>query len=644
MCQPTGTTNGLHPRTYSMALQGFKTLPERLRVYIKFLFKIFPKYMLSAMSSKHQPNPRKRPIDQVTPEFPCLPIISMPATVEFAYKSQKALESVGISPNATSLFLPLISPHKLQQRFCVGDDDSVFVVMRNAYSKLKDELDNLNYRKYSGIYVRGPVGVGKSYLLYILAAQYHLDRKTYRVTYINDCKAWRPDRYGYLLKELVMTFYNDSIDGKSIVEWCEAVVGSEKEEKMMMMMEALINYIHAKKFHWVVICDQHNALYNPFVVKDFPFIIIDYLSNNCGTNIKVVISASANNEGYPTEMKGWHTHDISSHRFVDSEFKEWCEHYLLKDNKKVNHESEEAVDALYLTGGVPYELDLLWKQPSESLHGKTLFYRKERVRDMSSSHGKFYKTLVDKERMNLEECISRMALGLSPPEILVGMDRQLFDIVLDDDNEQVINALNPIARRALLGYHGVGLITSLRFVAELVLKGIDYTNSMKGKISEMYITTILELSLRFSFPIRKIANINTDTLKMQNIEIKAVIHFSSNKLPPKSSFKSTVTTLFVPDSPNYPRFDFFLWDSERQILMGFQVTVRKPFINHPKMSNAQEWQRFCFGNSKQTVMELYWIVPKRCIGADFESVKEDYVVFFEDLANDFPALLKLVLQ
>ena len=69
-------------------------------------------------------------------------------------------------------------------------------------------------------------------------------------SYINDCKAWRTDRYGYLLKELVMTFYNDSIDGKSIVEWCKDVFGSELEEKMMM--EALINYIRAKKFHWIV--------------------------------------------------------------------------------------------------------------------------------------------------------------------------------------------------------------------------------------------------------------------------------------------------------------------------------------------------------------------------------------------------------
>ena len=73
------------------------------------------------------------------------------------------------------------------------------------------------------------------------------------------------------------------------------------------------------------------------------------------------------------------------------------------------------------------------------------------------SHSKFYKTLADKERGNLAQCVSRMALELSPPEGLVGMDRQLFDIVLNDENERVISALNPIARRAILAYHGVGL-------------------------------------------------------------------------------------------------------------------------------------------------------------------------------------------
>ncbi|XJO77866.1 hypothetical protein BDV3_002391 [Batrachochytrium dendrobatidis] len=376
-------------------------------------------------SNKHQPNLGKRPHSEVTPEFPSLPSLSFAAVQEFAGKSQEALVSVQESlvgatfPGSSSLFLPLISPHQLQQRFNVADDDSVLVVIRKSYPLLKSEIISLNNKKYSGIYVRGPVGVGKSYLLYLLASEYRLNRPYYRVTYINDCKSWRTDPYGYLLEELVTTFYTDFVDNKSIVDCCEIVASSEKEKMMM-----------------------------------FPFSIIDYIAINRGSNIKVVISASANNEGYPTEMKGWQTHDISSHRFDDDEFKVWCDHYELETIGKVNPESEQAVDALYWTGGVPYELDLLWKQPKMTLVEKTLEYREKRVEEMAESHGKFCDKLSEEKKLNLKECISRMAFRMVPPEINVGMDRQLFDIVSDEHGAKIITALNPVARRSLLAYHG----------------------------------------------------------------------------------------------------------------------------------------------------------------------------------------------
>ena len=614
--------------------------------------------MLSAMSSaKHQPKSVKRLISDVEPEFPSLPTsLNFPAVQEFARKSQEALVSVKKSlqidvlfPGHPSIFLPLLSPHRLQQRFNVADDDSVLVVIRKSYPLLKSEIISLNNKNSSGIYVRGPVGVGKSYLLYLLAAEYRLDRQSFRVTYINDCKTWRLDGFGYILGELVTTFYDDVINEKSVVEWCQDVTGSDKDEKMLKMINALIFYVHYKKLQWIVICDQHNALFNPSVVKVFPFSIIDSISSHRGSNIKVVISASANNEGYPTEMRGWQTHDISSHRFDEDEFKVWCDHYHLESIGKVDPESEEAVNALFWTGGVPYELDLLWKQPKVTLVEKTMMYREERVKEMAKNHRKFYGSLEDKDKPNLDECISRMALSMAPPRIDVGMDRQLFDIVSSESGEQIISALNPVARDALITYHGQSLLTSLGLAAELILKGKEFPNAIKGKISEMYITTVLELSQLFPFRFRKIKDIAKiglpgDSFKLMSIEIKSVVHFLTNKLPPKVSFRKDVTTLFVPDSPNYPRFDFFIWDSDRLLLMGFQVTVLNPFYDHPKMTNLKLWQTFCFGKSKQTRMELYWVVPKCCVGKKTDSVVNDSIILFDDLVSYFPALGKLVLR
>ena len=105
---------------------------------------------------------------------------------------------------------------------------------------------------------------------------------------------------------------------------------------------------------------------------------------------------------------------------------------------------------------------------------------------------------------NLEECISRMALGMSPPEIDIGMDRQLFDIILDEDGQQIITALNPVARRAMLAHHGEGLLTSLSMVAEIVLSDLEYTNDVKGRVLEKYLLATMEINKSFSFDFKKL--------------------------------------------------------------------------------------------------------------------------------------------
>jgi hypothetical protein len=562
------------------------------------------------------------------------------------------MESIGGFPTKPqALLLPLISPHKLQYRFTFKEDESVHFIMRRSYTSLKEQVLGLDCRKYNGIYVRGPVGVGKSHSLFLLAAELRMKRNEgYRVTYINDCASWKSKTYDYILRELITTFYDDVIKEKSIVEWCYLVRGAEKEEKTMQILLALVDYVALNKLQWIIICDQHNAFYARSVVVDqFPFNIIDTLAKISVVNIKVLISASANNEGYPTEMKGWYTYDIQSRMFDDDEFKAWCDHYLLQNNVQVDPKSDTAVEALYWTGGVPYELSLLWGQPKETLQEKTALYRTQRLIEFRENHSKFYRKLEDIERQNLRECITRMALGLSPPETITGMDRQLFDIIQDDNGDALITALNPIARRALLGYHGLSLTDSLGMVAELVLKRGDYTNDTKGRIVEKYIVTLLELSRLFTFSYRKTTNngLSQRVANKHTIEITDIVRFPGMTIPIASSFNPRVTSLFIPECSNYPGFDFFLWESKRKVLMGFQITLQKPFTSHRKMNgagdNCQRWKELCFGDSNHKGMELYWIIPRSCVGTNTAEVK-DYVILLDELHDTFPALRKLDLQ
>ena len=390
--------------------------------------------MISAMSTKHQPNPRKRPLEEGTPEFPptsSLTLEEIESCLEFAKKSQLAIPPISIT--LKSVFLPLISPHSLQNRFNVDDDDSVFVIIRKSYFSLKNQVESLDLEEFSGIYIRGPVGIGKSYLLYLLAAEYRMNRSSYRVTYVNDCAKWIRRFEFFLLEELIITFYDDTIKGKSISEWCQAVLDSDNEEKMTKkMIASLVDYVETNHITWIVIFDQHNALFDPPVNKDFPFNLINTLADIRGTNVKVIISASAKNEGYPNEIKGWLTHDLLSHRYDDSEFQEWCDHYLLEDNVKVNPDSEEALEALLWTGGIPFELKLLWKQPEKSFAEKIDSYRENRVEEMILSHEKFEESLSDTKKQSLKECVSRMALGLPTPVGRGKIDRQLLEITKDE--------------------------------------------------------------------------------------------------------------------------------------------------------------------------------------------------------------------
>jgi hypothetical protein len=309
----------------------------------------------------------------------------------------------------------------------------------------------------------------------------------------------------------------------------------------------------------------------------------------------------------------------------------WCNHCLLDGEEKVDYESDEAQDAFFWTGGIPYKLDLVWEQPRKGLIEKTVVYRKERVREMMISHAKFCDELCEVRKKHLNDCISRMALQLSP-ELFIRMDRQLFDIIKDENGHKLITALNAVAHRALLGYHSKECLTCLCLVAERALETDDYSNNNK-RIIEMYIKTILKVTKEFSFQSKKI--MNTKIIKVnpniETITITDIVHFSGNKLPIPNSFNRKASTLFTRNSGNYPGFDFYIWNSFEKVLMAFQVTVMQPFTSHPKIDgvceNCKSWLNFCFGELVQKPIEIYWIIPEISIGKTNNFKDRPYCAF-----------------
>jgi hypothetical protein len=287
------------------------------------------------------------------------------------------------------------------------------------------------------------------------------------------------------------------------------------------------------------------------------------------------------------------------------------------------------------------------------LEGKVASYRKARVAEFMGRHGKYFQSINGNARLkeSLKKCVSHMALGLIPPPDIGGMDRQLFDITVDGNGRDIIAAINPIAREALLTSNCAEVLSSLEEVARMVLKDELYENDMKGRVIERYLTTHMELQMAFTFKAtsgRKTRSRNS-TSKEVTVKFAKVIRFSGSKLPPQYSFYRAHSTLFVPVSPKYPAFDFFIWDAKQKRLLGFQVTVRQPYTEHRPMDgedteeNRENWQRLCFGDSgTKQAMSLYWIIPKDSLPTNSPVEMKGAIILFDALYGTFPVLAQFV--
>ena len=111
-------------------------------------------------------------------------------------------------------------------------------------------------------------------------------------------------------------------------------------------------------------------------------------------------------------------------------------------------------------------------------------------------------------------------------------------------------------------------------------------------------------------------------------------------------FNRLKSTLFVPKSPNYPGFDFFIWDPSGSELMAFQITIKKPFISHKTTvdgtsENCELWLSFCFGgDSVRKPMKVFWIIPTSCV-KKAKVFQGHATILVEDLYDEFPSLKRL---
>ena len=543
------------------------------------------------------------------------------------------------SNSGNFFMLPKITPFALQSRFCVVDD-CVNVMLRASYFDLRDAILVAHHAQATkGLYVTGPIGVGKSFLLYLFAAEYRMSRAAY-ITYINDCSLWRNDPIQYLVKELVVSFgsvQSSELDIPTMAEEVLALFVSGKNTNGALgnMIQKIYSYVCKTGKRWFVVIDQLSALYSVVpVAHEFPFNIIDVL--NIKAQVTVVLSASANNEGYPLKVKKYGTYTMSSNRYIENEYSQWCRQ---NGYDPTNHIMDEAY---FWSGGVPLELDEFHRTDAESSEGKLAKFVSKRILYIGEIHTQFVDNIATSQGgriANLIDCIVRLRLDIEPPPLLTGMDKQLMCII-----SRKICALNPLCHEVLLECHPQHIQEPLNYVTSSVLSDVtNYTNDTKGRILENYLISMTKVKKEYYFSAqmkvgRKIIN-STFSGK-----ISKVVWFQGKSLPTASLFSKGQTTLFVPIISNYPSLDYFIWESKERKLFAVQVTVCRPMSKHekPNPDLLSEWAEFF--QVPETL--ILWVVPSVCVTDKcMDSIGAiNYIVKLESLAHRYPAVTNLRLR
>jgi hypothetical protein len=345
----------------------------------------------------------------------------------------------------------------------------------------------------------------------------------------------------------------------------------------------------------------------------------------------VVLSASANNEGHPLQLKNYRTYVMKSNKYSEDEYRQWCDQNEYVSTDPVMEE------ALFWSGGVPLELDEFHRTHAESPEAKLAKFVDDRIRYISGIHAKFtddIARLTGARMSNLMECIVRLSLDIEAPAQDIGMDKQLMCIVSNK-----ICALNPLCQEVLLACHPGSVQDPLNVVASTVLSDVRYENDTKGRILEHYLINMTRLQKTYFFVTE--AGDRKSKKSTFSGKISKIVRFKGHELPAASSFSMLQSTLFITYSSQYPGLDYFIWDSQQGKLFAVKVTVRRPMSKHKK-PNSELLSSWAALFEVEHVLVL-WVVPADCVTTG-KLQENNYIVLLNSLERKYPALANLQLK
>ena len=207
-----------------------------------------------------------------------------------------------------------VSPNPLTLRFSrmkIQDEEKFtfleFEINREMTNKILNVMEGTKTDR--DWYFEGPQGIGKSFtFLHLVLSLRKFHSEKFRVIYVNNPHAWRNDRWGYIVNEVIYAFAGDEEDFSTLTEtqtlekWYGTLYNAEPEKREGMLekfLETIKIYRKKKGFKLIGVLDQENEVKE--LTKVFPF---SFYNSITGRNF-LFTCASANNWSSVNKPQSW---------------------------------------------------------------------------------------------------------------------------------------------------------------------------------------------------------------------------------------------------------------------------------------------------------------------------------------------------
>lgn len=503
-----------------------------------------------------------------------------------------------------------------------GDDGMYKILHRELAERIISEVtqrvespgENNNNR----LYVHGTQGVGKSHSIYEAVCALMARRDTWRVVYVNDCKAWVGAKSAklFLARHVAMAF--DPEEERAIWDAC---IDAESEEAVLTLLFTTIpRYCASKGLKFACVFDQHNGLSRDKRAC-FPFLLLErqMCNEKSWKGIgALVISACANNE-YQLQVLGKETFkriDVYG-GFSDGELKNWSQQHSMF----VGDKDWDSVTALY--GNLPLALGVMKREHLKRAGSATTLLDLLNACD-SSMRAKMtqremghYSLIEGPEHKHIYQCmILDMLLAASGQAVeehyVIGLHLMNRHLMYWDETARMFRPIHELARQIYVSQRYVSLQTVLDDTTVVkILTSSTVNHSVKSSMVKLYAIACAEEANQkrgqLVFTITSITGQKKWTVVFRPFLFE---QFGTQSVPAGLDF--TRSTVFKPKNSNYPGIDLlFLVISEdskgktTKELYAFQFTVG-PIKNHtpPSDSLLDKWR-----TSSGATLYYVWATP-----------------------------------